>query len=329
MNSSETPCARHDSPVCPLVIFSLFKRFSSAQKAQRAVLVLLLVLLIPAQPGFAGPPLERLTNSNLSADPENTRYGLLGVLDSRSQYGLGVLPEPFLVDDSDLEVNELRLDTINTRLGPQHADLFKMELEKGFGPVTFELELLYERDSSSGLVSEGVNSVNLGARVPIYQFVSGPVDTTIGIGAEVALPVNTSRSRNTEVVPKIFDDLIVGEHFTLQAIFGYSTLFGPGPDRNAQTFESGFVFGYAFQHEELPLPDVQKFIPMFELKGETRVNKRDTGRTNLLGDAGFRANLKAIGPVQPRLGFSFIFPLNDLARSDQHWGTITSLVFDF
>ena len=153
----------------------MFKRFSSAQKAQRAVLVLLLVLLIPAQPGFAGPPLERLTNSNLSADPENTRYGLLGVLDSRSQYGLGVLPEPFLVDDS----------------------------------------------------------------------------------------------------------------------------------------------------------DVQKFIPMFELKGETRVNKRDTGRTNLLGDAGFRANLKAIGPVQPRLGFSFIFPLNDLARSDQHWGTITSLVFDF
>ena len=68
---------------------------------------------------------------------------------------------------------------------------------------------------------------------------------------------------------------------------------------------------------------------MFELKGETRVNKRDTGRNNLPGDAGFRANLKAIGPVQPRLGFSFIFPLNDLARRDQHWGTITSLVFDF
>ena len=68
---------------------------------------------------------------------------------------------------------------------------------------------------------------------------------------------------------------------------------------------------------------------MFELKGETAINKQDAGRTNLLGDARFRANLKAIGPVQPRLGFSFIFPLNDLARRDQHWGTITSLVFDF
>jgi hypothetical protein len=292
-------------------------------------------LVAPADPGatrlcrVADKPRFRSGYTALSAAPPSTRYGQFGALDSRSQYGLGVLPEPFLVDDSDLEVNEFRLDITDTRLGPQHSDLFKMELEKGFGPMTLELELLYQRDASAGVVSEGVNSVNPGARIPIYQFVSGPVDTTIGIGAEVALPVNTSRSRNTEVVPKIFDDLIVGEHFTLQAISGYSTLFGPGPDRNTQIFESGFVFGYAFQHEELPLPDVQKFIPMFELKGETAINKQDAGRTNLLGDAGFRANLKAIGPVQPRLGFSFIFPLNELARRDQHWGTITSLVFDF
>jgi hypothetical protein len=293
-------------------------------------LTLSLWLSLLALPPFAGAGTGTLSDSsNPPSSAANTRYGPFGVLDSRSQYGLGVIPEPFLVDDSDLEVNEFRLDILETRSGARHADLFKTELEKGFGPVTVELELLYERDVNAGVVSAGVNSVNPGARLPIYQFVSDFVDTTIGVGAEVALPVNTSRSKNTEVVPKIFDDLIVGEHFTLQSIFGYSTLFGPSPDRKTQHFESGFVFGYAFQHNGLPLPGVQQFIPMFELKGETAINKQAAGRTGLLGDVGFRTNLKAVHGIQPRLGIGFVFPINDLARRDQHWGTITSLVFDF
>ncbi|HZC35676.1 MAG TPA: hypothetical protein VE242_08685 [Chthoniobacterales bacterium] len=234
-----------------------------------------------------------------------------------------------MVDESDLEVNEFRFDVLDTRSGARHVDLFKTELEKGFGPVTVELELLYERDVTAGIVSAGVEGFNPSARVPIYQFVSDIVDTTVGIGAEVALPVNTSRSKNTELVPKLFDDLKIGDHFTLQSIFGYSMLFGPGPNRNTQHFESGFVFGYTFQHNQLPLPGVRQFIPMFELKGETAINKQAAGRTGLLGDLGLRTNLKAVRRAQPRLGFSFVFPINDLARRDQHWGTITSLVFDF
>lgn len=266
---------------------------------------------------------------NQTESAPSTRYGPFGLLDHSSQYGLGVLPEPFLVDDSDLEVNELRLDLFDTRTGADHTDLFKAELEKGFGPVTFELEFLYERDVSAGVVSDGVNSINPGVRVPFYQNVSAPVDTTFGLAMEVALPVNSARSRNTEVVPKIFNDLILGDHFTLQSIFGYSTLFGPGPDRNSQHFESGFVFGYTFQHKELPIPGVQQFIPIFELKGESAINRNDAARTALLGDLGFRVNLKAVGRAQPRLGFAFVFPLNNLERRNQHWATITSLVFDF
>jgi hypothetical protein len=283
------------------------------------------LFLVSPLPLFAGSE----SSSSTSAMSPDNRYGPFGVLDLRSEYGLGVLPEPFLVDDSDLEVNEFRFDVLDTRSRTQHVDLFKTELEKGFGPATVELELLYERDVSAGTVSAGVNSINLGARVPIYQFVSGILDTTFGVGAEVALPVDTSRSRNTEVVPKVFNDSIVGEHFTLQSIFGYSTLFGPGPDRNLQHLESGFVFGYTFQHDQLPLPGVRQFIAVLELKGETAINRQAAGRTGLLGDIGFRTNLKAIGPAQPRLGFAFVFPINELARHDQHWGTTTSLVFDF
>lgn len=282
---------------------------------------------------FAGSATHEQSTSSItelsSVTPSDARYGPFGALDHRSEYGLGVFPEPFLVDDSDLEVNEFRLDVRDTRSAAQHADLLRAELEKGFGVVTLELEFLYERDVGAGVASAGVDSINPGARMPIYQYVSDVVDTTLGVGAEVALPVNTSRSRNTEVVPKIFDDLKLGDHFTLQSIFGYSTLFGPGPDRNSQHFESGFVFGYTFQHNQLPLPDVRQFIPMFELKGETAINKQDAGRTGFLADLGFRANLKAVARAQPRLGFAFVFPLNDLARREQHWGTIVSLVFDF
>jgi len=68
---------------------------------------------------------------------------------------------------------------------------------------------------------------------------------------------------------------------------------------------------------------------MFELVGDTAMNQDDSGQTRLVGDAGFRANLKAIGVVQPRLGLAFIFPMNNDARADVRWGIVTSLVFEY
>src|ERR1700751_596934 len=91
----------------------------------------------------------------------------------------------------------------------------------------------------------------------------------------------------------------------------------------------GFVFGYTIQHRELPLPAVQQLIPVFELNGETELNKGDAGQTSLLGTLGFRAHLKTVGSVQPRLGLGFVFPINGGAREDTHWGVITSLVFEY
>jgi hypothetical protein len=104
---------------------------------------------------------------------------------------------------------------------------------------------------------------------PSIQFVSGDefVGTTFGAAMEVGTPVNSSVSKNTEAVPKIFNDLRLGDRFTLQSIVGYSTLFGGEAEGGLQTFEYGFVFGYTIPHKELPLPGVQQFIPVFELKG--------------------------------------------------------------
>ena len=276
-------------------------------------------------------PASTLTQSSAAVPTASTRYGLFDLLDHRSGYGQGVFPEPFLVDDSDLETNEARLDWLHTGRNNQHSDLITAEVEKGFGLLTLELEVPYERDVSAGTVSEGFANIDVGARYPIYQYVSGNgfVDSTFGVGVEAGIPVNSSVSKNAEFVPKVFNDLKLGEHFTLQSIFGYSTLFGGGEDRTLQTFEYGFVFGYTIQHDELPLPGVLQLIPVLELSGETELNKEDKGHNSLIGDLGFRANLKTIGGVQPRLGVAFVFPVDRGARDDVHWGIVTSLVFEY
>jgi hypothetical protein len=276
-------------------------------------------------------PAFPVLGSSIAEPPPSTRYGLFDLLDHRSAYGEGVFPEPFLVDDSDLEVNEARLDWLHTGGNNQHSDLITAEVEKGFGLLTLELEVPYERDVSAGEIAKGVGNIDLGARYPIYQFVSsdGFIDSTFGTAIEVGIPASSSISVNTELVPKLFDDLKLGDHFTLQSVFGYSMLFGPGEDGGVNTFEYGFVFGYTIQHKELPLPGVMQLIPMFELSGETQLNKADHGTNNLVGDLGFRVNLKTICGVQPRLGAAFVFPIDRGARNDLHWGVVTSLVFEY
>jgi hypothetical protein len=270
-------------------------------------------------------------NTNSSSVAPDTRYGFLNGLDHRSSYGQGIFPEPMLVDESDVD-NEFRLDWLHTEANAQQNDEAKVELEKSFGLMTVELEVPYERAAASGQsTQEGVGNIDAGARYPFYQFVSanGLFDTTFGAAMEVGIPVNSAVSKNTEFVPKVFNDLKVGEHFTLQTLLGYATLFGGGDEGGLQTFESGFVFGYTIQHGEFPLPGVQQFIPMFELVGDTQMNQDDSGTTSLVGNAGFRVNLKTLGSVQPRLGLGFVFPVNNNARADVHWGIITSLVFEY
>lgn len=265
-----------------------------------------------------------------STSPINTRYGLFDGLDHRSAYGQGVYPEPFLVDDSDLEARELRVDWLRTAVGASHTDIIHPELEWGFGNLTLELEAPYERDVVNGQVIDGMANIDAGARYPFYQYISpgGLVDTTFGAGVELGIPTTSDVSHNTELVPKAFNDTKLG-NFTLQSILGYSMLFGPGEDGGVDTFEYGFVFGYTIPHDVLPLPGVDRIIPVAELSGETQVNKTDAGQNSLTADAGLRVNMKSIGRIQPRPGIVFVFPLDNGAKTQTHWGIMTSLVFEF
>ena len=277
--------------------------------------------------------LAALANGKLFADDSaapDTRYGLFDGLDHRSSYGQGVYPEPFLVDDSDLETGEFRLDWLRTARGSDHTDILHPEIEYGFGQLTLELEAPYERDVADGQVTAGMDNVDVGARYPFYQFVAGNglFDTTLGAAVELGIPTGSAVSQNTELVPKIFDDLKIGK-FTVQTILGDSLLFGPGEAGGVNTFEYGFVIGYDITHKTLPLTGVDKIIPVVELSGETQLNKGAAGQNNLTADFGLRVNLKAIGRIQPRPGLVFVLPVDNNARADRHWGILTSLVFEF
>jgi hypothetical protein len=270
------------------------------------------------------------SNTVTTTTAPDTRYGLFGLMDHRSSYGEGVYPEPFIVDDTDLEHNEFRFDWLHTKAGASHSDETKFEFEKGFGLVTFELEVPYERDVSPDGVVQGMANIDLGVRCPVFQYVSpgGFFDTTFGVAFEVGIPTTSEISKNAEWVPKVFNDLRIGSHLTLQSIAGYSILSGPGEDSGLHVFEYGFVLGYTFQHKELPIPGIQQFIPVFEVSGEKQLN-HGSAANSVIANAGFRVNLNAIGRIQPRLGVGYVFPMNEVAREDIHHGIFTSLVFEF
>src|SRR5690242_7341945 len=108
-----------------------------------------------------------------STTAQDTRYGLFNSLDHRSGYGQGVFPEPFQVDDSDLETREFRLDWLHAASVGDYGDVIHPEIEWGFVNLTLELEVPYERDIEDGRLTKGFDNVDAGARYPFYQYVSG------------------------------------------------------------------------------------------------------------------------------------------------------------
>jgi hypothetical protein len=268
------------------------------------------------------------TNSFTAA---NTRYGLFDRLDHRSAYNQEFFPQPLLVDDTGLEDSEVEFSYLHTKANDQHSDTVTAEVQKSFGLLTFELSAPYEREADSDDSSKGIGNLNLGARYPLYQLVSanGFFDTTLGAAMEIGIPVNTTVSKNAELDPEVFNDLRLGRHFSIQTVLGYDTTFGSGDGGGLQSFEYGFVFGYTFPHAELRLPGVQQFTPLFELTGETGLNKDESGQNSLLGSIGFRVDFKPVGEVQPSLGLGYVFPIDSGAREEVHWGIATSLVFEF
>jgi hypothetical protein len=277
-------------------------------------------------------------NSSMTADslalnpPANLRFGMGDWLDHRSAYYEDFFPQPLLVDDTGLEPEgELEFNSLITRAGGQHTDIVSAGGQKSFGLLTVELSVPYEFYSDNGEQSQGVGIMKLAARYPLYQYVSDEklFDSTFGVGMEAGLPVNSEVSKNTELNPKIFDDVKLGKKFSVQTVLGYSSLLGGGNEGGSQSFEYGLCFAYTLTREKLPLPGVEQFIPLLEFSGETQLNQSNAGQNSLLGSLGFRAILKPIGDLQPTLGLGYVFPVDDGAHTEVHWGIASSLTFEF
>jgi hypothetical protein len=269
-------------------------------------------------------------NARNTSAPENSRYGLFGLFDHRSAYGRDVFPEPLLVDDTDREDEEVQVDWFHAKTGSLRSDTASAQFTKGFGLLSLELTVPFVFESSSEGVTRGIGSIGIGARHPLYQYVSagGFFDMTLGAAVEAGIPTHSSVSRNTEFVPKFFNDMRFGSHVTLQSVCGYSKLFGPGEDSGLRTLDYGMVLAVTFQHEELPLPGIRQFSPLFEISGEKQLNHEEA-HNGLLGDVGFRANLKPFGGLALRLGVGYVFPMNQAARAEVHHGIYTSVILDF
>jgi len=268
------------------------------------------------------------TNSAASGPPH---YGFLNWIDPRSAYNQEFFPQPLLVDDTGLEDTELEFSYLHTKAGSEHSDTAAAEIQKSFGLLTLELGVPYESAADSDDSVKGIGNINVGARYPLYQFVSagGFFDTTLGVAMEAGIPVNSAVSKNAELEPEIFNDLRLGQYFSIQTVLGYDTLFGGGDEGGQQSFEYGFAFGYLIPHRELPLPGVEQLTPLFELSGETGLNKDESGQNSLLGSAGFRLDLKPIGWLQPSIGLGYVFPVDSGGREELHWGIASSLELDF
>ena len=280
-----------------------------------------------------------LTGLSFGQTPQpDSRYGF-GLLDRRSIYGAYFFPEPLNADEADVD-NEVRADWLHTEKTGHQADEVRVELEKSFGSLTLEVAPTYESDRVSFFnpdsdmteqqSEEGLGNVELGARHPIYQYVSpgGFFDTTFVLGLEVAVPTLSEISRDVEVVPKLFNLTRVGEHFSIQTGLGNSILVGPD-GRGLSTIEYSAVFGYELATDQLPMPGALSITPLFELEGEYTMNQEDAGHNELSGTVGFRINCESIGALQPRIGLGYVFPIDAGAREDFDWGIVTSLVLEY
>jgi hypothetical protein len=313
----------------------------------RMILVATITLLARCGVAKAATPLFPLTldaAEAVRATPalvagSNSREGYLGLLDSRSIYGKDWFPEPLRADEADVD-NEVAFKHFHSEQRHAQTDEASAEFEKSFGLLTLEIaggyesnrsmvfnpdSNMYERDDEKGFTN-----IELGARHPIFQWVStdGRFDNTVVFGLEVSPPTRTQVSHDTEIVPKFFDLLKVGDHLSVQTGLGVSTLIGPEAGGQS-TLEYDVVLGYELSREVLPLPWVVSTIPMFELDGETTLNKADAGHNILSGTVGFRLNFESIGPIQPKLGLGYAFPIDQGGREDFRWGIVTSLIFEY
>jgi len=294
----------------------------------------LILLALIAAPASADNDDNVAATAPAGAGTQPGQFGLFGLLDSRSKYYGDFFPEPLRVEDTTLD-NETRFDWLHTEGKAGLNNQYMAEVQKSAGIVTFEIQAPYLADRTTPDAGGGrqdvgdFGNIELGARVPVYQLVSGAFDNSIGVNFEAGIPTNSRLSKNTELTPGIFDDLRIGDHFSMQSLFSFSSLLGSEPEEGRESFEYGLAFGYAIEDEQFALPHVEQIVPLFELVGEMGLSGQESGHDALTGTVGARVTLKPIWGLQPKIGVGYVFPIDQGGRQELRWGITTGVVFEF
>jgi hypothetical protein len=277
------------------------------------------------------------------ADDTTTAYApgseLFKTLNYRSKYYADWFPEPFRVEDTAID-NELRFDWEHDQGRGSVGNTETFEIQKSFNIFTFELQVPYSAttgaiaadgdDAAVSHSSAGFANVELGARLPLFQYVSktGLIDNSVGFNFEAGIPTNSVLGKNAEISPGLFDDLGIGNRFSVQTLFTFTHTFGTVQTGRA-SFQYGLAFGYAIEDEDFRIPHVERLIPSVELVGNTALDGANAGHNALTGTAGVRAEFKPIAGLQPSFGVGYIFPIDGGGRDEIRWGGIVSLTLEF
>jgi hypothetical protein len=283
-------------------------------------------VVVNAQADTTAP--QRVTNSG------SQRY-FFNLLDHRSRYGTGFFPEHFRQTSLDAE-HELRVDYFHGEQSVRREDEIEAEVEWAIGNLTLTIEAEWESEREfepdEGVLGrqEGWQTIKFKAHHPLYQYVSRDdfIDYTLVGKVGVGLPLAGSMHHDDyEIYPLMGQMLRLGEHFSSQTWTGVNFIIGPKEGGNHE-FRYGALFGWNVYHDEVPLPGTQSFTPLLELDGQTALAGPVHGQNRLFGVAGIRLNLNPLGPVQPRLGVGYQFPIDQGARNELSWGIQTSLIFE-
>ena len=262
------------------------------------------------------------------AEAAQHRRTLFGPVDQRSEFGQAWFPENLRAPEMDLEYSEVRLDWFHSEKKGRREDQVKIELEKAFGSLTLEVEAPWVREEERE-VHEGVEEIEVGLRYPIFQFVSSDAKidyTAVGV-FEFALPTGNDLNKDSEISPRLYNLLRVGDHLAIQASIGWAKLIGP-ENGGADAVEYGLSLGWVMQQRELHIPKILTLIPMAEWTGEQWLSGDEEGHKENFATVGFRVNTESMGFFQPRIGVGYVFPIDDGAREQMRWGILFSVVFE-
>ncbi len=286
----------------------------------------------PARSDSTNPGGGRVVLSGKAEDGDRYFFNLLT---RRSRYGTGFFPEHFRQTSLDRE-HELRLDYFQGGHTGRHEQEIEGEIEWAIKDLTLTVEAEWESeheiDEETGgwKRDEGWQTVKFKAHHPLYQYVSADdsFDYTLVGKVSVGVPLSGSlRHDSYEIYPLLGQLLRLGGHFTTQTWTGVNFVTG-GDERGTRELRYGALFGWNLSRTEVAIPGVQALTPLLELDGQSSLSGEEHVH-RLFGVAGARFDLTPIGPLQPRFGLGYLFPIDTGARRELSWGVQSSLIFEF